>query len=131
MGVFSTVIPECFYRGYGLTPDSRLRHAGMTNNRDFRMKYRIDIIILTVLLVCLISLLCKISYAEDKEEEKKITIEKTEVIGVLERPAVIFPVRWKYPEGQPAKTLTPERSFKEEIFELIDLETIRQEGLWE
>lgn len=85
---------------------------------------------LTVLLVFLISLLCnKISYAEDKED-KKITIEKTEVVGVLEKPAVIFPVRWKNPEGQTAKALIPERSFKEEIFELMDMETIRQEGQW-
>src|SRR3989337_3223425 len=35
-----TVIPECVYRGYGLKPDSRLKHAGMTNNGDFRMKKR-------------------------------------------------------------------------------------------
>src|SRR4030065_220157 len=32
------VIPEILYRESGLTPDSRLRHAGMTNNGDFRMK---------------------------------------------------------------------------------------------
>ena len=97
------------------------------------MKRRIHNIILIILLVSLISLLCnKPSYAEDKaEEEKKIAIEKTDVFGVLERPSVIFPVRWKYPEGQPLKTLTTERSFKEEIFEFIDMETINQEGLWE
>ena len=98
-----------------------------------RMKHRIQILILIILLVSLTSLLCnEPSHAEDKaEEEKKISVEKTEVIGVLERPAVIFPVRWKYPEGQPLKTLTTERSFKEEIFEFIDMETINQEGLWE
>ena len=90
------------------------------------------IMMLTALLIVLISLLCNgTSYAEDKEEEKKITIEKTEVLGVLERPAVIFPVRWKYPEGHAAKTVILERSFEEEIFEFIDMETIRQEDLWE
>ena len=93
---------------------------------------KIHIIILTALLIVLISLLCNgTSYAEDKEEEKKITIEKTEVLGVLERPAVIFPVRWKYPEEHAAKTMILKRSFKEEIFEFVDMETIRQEGLWE
>jgi len=93
---------------------------------------KIHIMMLTALLIVLISLLCNsTSYAEDKEEEKKITIEKTEVLGVLERPAVIFPVRWKYPEGHAAKTVILERSFEEEIFEFIDMETIRQEDLWE
>jgi len=97
------------------------------------MKYGIHILILTLLLVSLTSLLSnETSYAEDKaEEEKKITVEKTEVFGVLERPAVIFPVRWKYPEWQPLKTLPSDRSFKKEIFEFIDMETINQEGLWE
>ena len=93
---------------------------------------KIHIIILTALLIVLISLLCNgTSYAEDKEEEKKITIEKTEVLGVLERPAVIFPVRWKYHEGYAARTVILERRFEEEIFEFVDMETIRQEGLWE
>ena len=96
------------------------------------MKEKIHIIILTLLLIILISLLCNnTSYAEDKEEEKKIMIEKTEVLGQLERPAVIFPVRWTYPEGRAAKTVILGRSFKEEIFEFVDMETIRREGLWE
>ena len=93
------------------------------------MKYIIHIIAVFVVFLSLSG--TNTSYAEDKEEEKKITIEKTEVLGVLERPAVIFPVRWKSPEGQPAKSVTLMRSFKEEIFEFIDIETIRQEGLWE
>lgn len=88
-------------------------------------------IIIILIMVILISFIGNILYAEDKEEEKKITIEKTEVLGVLERPAVIFPVRWKYPEGYAARTVILERSFKEEIFEFVDMETIRQEGLWE
>lgn len=97
------------------------------------MKHRIHIIILTVLHIFLISSLCnELSYAEDKtEEEKKISVEKTQVFGVLEKPAVIFPVRWKYPEGVPLKTLPSDRSFKDEIFEFIDMEIINQEGLWE
>ena len=97
------------------------------------MKNRAHVFILTVWFVFLISLLSnETTYAEDKaEEEKKITVEKTEVFGVLERPAVIFPVRWKYPEWQPLKTLPSDRSFKKEIFEFIDMETINQEGLWE
>lgn len=93
------------------------------------MKYIIHIIAVFVVFLSLSGI--NTSYAEDKEEEKKITIEKTEVLGVLERPAVIFPVRWKLPEGQPAKSVTLMRSFKEEIFEFIDMKTIRQEGLWE
>lgn len=84
----------------------------------------------TLILVLILFLFTgAVLHAEDKEEEKKITIEKTDVIGVLEKPAVIFPVRWKSPEGQPAKALTPERSFKKEIFELVDMDAIRQEGL--
>jgi hypothetical protein len=88
-------------------------------------------IILILIMVILISFIGNILHAEDKEEEKKVTIEKTEVLGVLERPAVIFPVRWKYPEGHAAKTMILERSFEEEIFEFVDMETIRREGLWE
>ncbi len=100
----------------------------MTERLYFRMKDGIHII---VMFIVLISFLCiNTSYAEEKEADKKITIEKTEVLGVLEKPAVIFPVRWKNPEGKPAKTLTPERNFKDEIFEFIDMETIRQEGRW-
>lgn len=96
------------------------------------MKEKITILTYTVLFAVLISLLCNTtSYAEDKEEGKKIELEKTEVLGVLERPAVIFPVRWKYPEGNAAKTVIIGRSFKEEIFEFIDMETIKREGLWE
>ena len=97
------------------------------------MKHRIHNIILTICLIFLISLLCnETTYAEEKtEEDKKISVEKTQVFGVLERPAVIFPVRWKNPEGLPLKTIPSERSFKEEIFEFIDMETINQEGLWE
>src|SRR3989304_2817598 len=37
----TSVIPEIFYREYGLKPDSRLRHAGMTNNEDFRVKHKL------------------------------------------------------------------------------------------
>ena len=88
-------------------------------------------IVLILIMVILISFVGNILYAEDKEEEKKITIEKTEVLGQLERPAVIFPVRWTYPEGRAAKTVILRRSFKEEIFEFVDMETIRREGLWE
>ncbi len=88
-------------------------------------------IIFILSVVILISFIGNILYAEDKEEEKKVTIEKTEVLGVLERPAVIFPVRWKYPEGNAGKTVIPGRSFKEEIFEFVDMETIKLEGLWE
>ena len=87
--------------------------------------------IIILMVITLISCTTNILFAEEKEEEKKITIEKTEVLGVLERPAVIFPVRWKSPEGQPAKSVTLMRSFKEEIFEFIDMKTIRQEGFWE
>ena len=88
-------------------------------------------IVLILIMVILISFIGNILYAEDKEEEKKITIEKTEVLGKLEQPAVIFPVRWTYPEGRAAKTVILGRSFKEEIFEFIDMETIKREGLWE
>jgi len=31
------VIPEIFYRESGFKPDSRLKHAGMTNNSYFLM----------------------------------------------------------------------------------------------
>jgi len=92
------------------------------------MKYIIHIIAVFVVFLSLSGI--NTSYAEDKEEEKKITIEKTEVLGVLERPAVVFPVRWKSPEGHQAKSVTLMRSFKEEIFEFIDMKTISQEGRW-
>src|SRR3990172_6748878 len=117
----------------GLSPQRGVRRQARGVRRDFRVKHKNHIIILTVLLIFLISLLCnETSNAEEKtEDEKKISVEKTEVFGVLERPAVIFPVRWKYPEGLPLKTLPSDRSFKKEIFEFIDMETINQEGLWE
>lgn len=93
------------------------------------MKNLIQTIFLLVILICVLCI--NTSYAEDKEEEKKIIVEKTEILGVLERPAVIFPVRWKYPEGLMPGTLHSGRSFKKEILEFIDLETINEEGLWE
>ena len=48
----------------------------------------------------------------------------------MERPAVIFLYGGNILKDA-ARTVILERSFEEEIFELVDMETIRQEGLWE
>lgn len=64
-------------------------------------------------------------YAEtQKEEEKKIELEKIQILGVLERPSVLFPVRWKDPEAPEEKMDKIERSFKEEIFDFGDVDSI-------
>ena len=81
--------------------------------------------IILLLAVAIIFLWGNTVYAEAKEEgERRIELEKTEIIGVLERPAAIFPVRWKDPEGPDEKTYTLKRSFKREIFEFVDMDSI-------
>lgn len=77
----------------------------------------------------LISFWSDMIYAEtQKEEEKKIELEKIQILGVLERPSVIFPVRWKEPEAPGEKTYKLERSFKEEIFDFGDMDTIKKDN---
>ncbi|HKZ57875.1 MAG: hypothetical protein A2Y48_03160 [Nitrospirae bacterium RIFCSPLOW2_12_42_9] len=74
-----------------------------------------------------ISLWSSIIYAEDNKDENKIEFEKMEIIGVLERPAAIFPIRWKNPERPEEMTYELKRSFKEEIFDFLDMDAIEKQ----
>jgi len=79
--------------------------------------------------IFLISLWGERVYAEpQKERDSKIQLEKEEILGVLERPNVLFPVRWKDTEAPQEKSYELQRSFKEEIFDFVDMEKI---GNWE
>lgn len=55
------------------------------------------------------------------KKEETIKLEKEEIYGTLERPGVIFPVRWKSPEVIHERSYPLQRSFTEEIFEPLDL----------
>lgn len=113
---------ECWRKGQGVNKYSN-------EGGNFRMR-KIYITALSALsIVLVLSLGNYISYAEEKDEVKKIESEKTEVLGVLEKPAVVFPVRWKYPEGRTAKTVILERSFDAEIYEFVDMEKIAVAGI--
>lgn len=75
--------------------------------------------------IFLISFWSGMIYAEtQKEEEKKIELEKIQILGILERPSVLFPVRWKEPEAPEEKADKIERSFKEEIFDFGDVDNM-------
>lgn len=80
--------------------------------------------IMVLLAIITLSLCCDILYAETpKEKESKIELEKEEIFGILERPNVIFPVHWRDPEGPEERPFKLERSFREEIFDFVDMET--------
>lgn len=77
------------------------------------------------LCVFLLSLLSDTVYAEpQKEKDSKIELEKEEIVGVLERPNVLFPIRWKDTEAPEEKPHGLQRSFKEEIFDFVDMEKL-------
>ena len=63
-----------------------------------------------------------------KQKDSKIELEKEDILGVLERPNVLFPIRWKDTEAPAEKSYELQRSFKEEIFDFVDRERI---GNWE
>lgn len=66
-------------------------------------------------------------YAEaQKEKDKRIELEKEEIVGILERPNVLFPIRWKDTEVSEEGSYKLQRSFKEEIFDFVDMETIKK-----
>lgn len=66
-------------------------------------------------------------YAEpQKEKDSKIQLEKEEILGILERPNVLFPIHWKDTEVPEEKSYKLQRSFKEEIFDFVDMETIKR-----
>lgn len=76
--------------------------------------------------IVILSLLSGIVYAEEqKEEERKIELEKMQIFGVLERPNVIFPTRWKDPDAPEERIYKLKRSFKEEIMDFVDMDKIR------
>ena len=107
--------------------DAGKENRGETVKRECGVRsteYGLRIIVILVMLI-LTSFMGNILYAEVKGEgEKKIELEKTEIFGVLERPATIFPVRWKDPDGPEEKTYTLRRSFKREILEFVDMDSI-------
>ena len=59
-----------------------------------------------------------------KQKDSKIELEKEDILGVLERPNVLFPIRWKDTEAPAEKSYELQRSFKEEIFDFVDRERI-------
>ncbi len=61
-----------------------------------------------------------------KQKDSKIELEKEEILGVLERPNVLFPIRWKDTEAPTEKSYELQRSFKEEIFDFVDMERIKK-----
>ena len=60
------------------------------------------------------------------EKDRKIELEKEEIIGVLERPNVIFPIRWKDPDGTNERGYKLQRSFKEEISDFVDMDSMKK-----
>ncbi|MBI5199912.1 MAG: hypothetical protein HZA09_07865, partial [Nitrospirae bacterium] len=54
-------------------------------------------------------------------EGKKIELEKVQILGILERPNVLFPIGWKDPEGPHEAVYKLKKSFKEEIFDFVDM----------
>jgi hypothetical protein len=66
-------------------------------------------------------------YAEaQKEKDRRIELEKEEIVGILERPNVFFPIRWKETEAPEERPHKLQRSFKEEIFDFVDMERIKR-----
>lgn len=77
--------------------------------------------------IFIISLWSDRIYAEaQKEKDRRIELEKEEIVGILERPNVFFPIRWKETEVPEERPHELQRSFKEEIFDFVDIETIKR-----
>jgi len=78
----------------------------------------------------LISFWSDMIYADTQSEgERKIELEKIQILGVLERPKVLFPVRWKDPDPPKKEEDKIERGFREEIFDLWDVDTMVNEPM--
>lgn len=77
--------------------------------------------------IFLLSLCSATLFAEaQKQKDSKIELEKEDILGVLERPNVLFPIRWKDTEAPAEKSYELQRSFKEEIFDFVDMERIKK-----
>ncbi|MBI5406471.1 MAG: hypothetical protein HZA18_02090 [Nitrospirae bacterium] len=93
-------------------------------DRDTTTKLKMTVVLGGILIL---SLWSDRIYAEaQKEKDKRIELEKEEIVGILERPNVLFPIRWKDTEVPEERSYGLQRSFKEEIFEFVDMETIKR-----
>lgn len=79
--------------------------------------------ILLVWLGLSIFLIVNGAYGKDLKSEKEVTLETEKIYGTLEKPKIVFPVKWKSPEiiniwkGKEIGR----RDFKKEIMKPLDL----------
>jgi len=93
-------------------------------DRDKITKLKMTVVLFGILIL---SLWGDRIYAEaQKEKDRRIELEKEEIVGILERPNVFFPIRWKETEAPEERPHELQRSFKEEIFDFVDMETIKR-----
>ena len=83
-----------------------------------KLKIAIVLFVFSIIVTC--------GNIQAAEKDKKIELEKEEIIGVLERPNVIFPIRWKDPDGPNEREYKLQRSFKEEIFDFVDMDSMKK-----
>jgi hypothetical protein len=57
---------------------------------------------------------------EAPEDANKITLEKVQIIGAVERPETFFNIPWRPPEAQEKVNFEFSRDFKKEIFQFLD-----------
>ncbi|MDD5435502.1 MAG: hypothetical protein PH343_08740 [Nitrospira sp.] len=57
-----------------------------------------------------------------QEEEKKteIELEKQAIVVKIERPSIVFPVRWKTPDIQEEREYILRQDFRDEIKKIIE-----------
>ncbi|MBI4714697.1 MAG: hypothetical protein HY760_01910 [Nitrospirae bacterium] len=60
---------------------------------------------------------------EPPPEEKKIRLEKVQIIGAVERPGTFYLVPWRAPDSQEKVNFEFSRDLKKEIFEFVDRES--------
>ena len=93
-------------------------------DRNTTTKLKMTVVLCGILIL---SLWSDRIYAEaQKEKDRRIELEKEEIVGILERPNVLFPIRWKDTEVPEEKSYKLQRSFKEEIFDFVDMERIKR-----
>ena len=61
-----------------------------------------------------------------KASDETIRLEKAKIIGAVERPGISFSLPWKDPELPPHLQQHWRRSFRSEILQWVDLESLRR-----